>query len=199
MHKTIRELKSDALLQLRGKWFDSAMTSLALIAVSVASSAAGPWGILVTIFIMGAFMFGFTRYYMNVRDDSSDFMTHIFAGFKSGTYLSAILTYLCMTLFTLLWSLLFIIPGIIAALSYSQSFYILNENPGMSPLNAIEQSKTMMKGHRFRYFLLGLSFLGWILLSVVTVGIALVWVVPYMQTTFANFYADLKANSNQTM
>lgn len=94
-------------------------------------------------------------------------------------------------LFTYLWSLLFIIPGIIKACSYSQAMYILAENPDMGALDAINQSKEMMEGHKMEYFLLGLSFIGWILLSPFTLGLLYIWLIPYMQATFANFYRSL--------
>ena len=95
-------------------------------------------------------------------------------------------------LFTFLWSLLFVIPGIIKALSYSMSTYILAENPGMPALEAIERSKKMMDGHKADLFVLGLSFIGWALLGSITLGIAYIWIIPYVSTTYVNFYNQIK-------
>lgn len=97
-----------------------------------------------------------------------------------------------VALFTLLWSLLFFIPGLIKSISYSMSFYILAENPGMPALEAIEKSKIMMHGHKMEFFVLGLSFIGWLILVGLTFGIAGIWVIPYMSTTQANFYNKIK-------
>lgn len=102
----------------------------------------------------------------------------------------------CLTLlvgvFTFLWSLLFWIPGIIKALSYSMSFYILADDPSLTASQALEISKEITKGHKMEIFVLELSFIGWMLLSVITCGIALIYVIPYMETTMANFYQTIK-------
>lgn len=96
-------------------------------------------------------------------------------------------------LFTGLWSLLLVIPGIIKAYSYSQAMYILAENPGMGALEAIDRSRKMMKGHKLDLFMLHLSFLGWSLLCGITLGIAGIYVIPYMNAANANFYNWVKS------
>ena len=95
-------------------------------------------------------------------------------------------------LFTWLWSLLFVIPGIIKGLSYSMSMYILTENPELPALEAIDRSKKMMDGHKMELFVLMLSFIGWYLLCAITFGIASIYVVPLMSATMANFYNNIK-------
>ncbi len=94
----------------------------------------------------------------------------------------------------MLWTLLFIIPGIIAQIGYSQVWFILTEDDEISPNDALKKSKEMMYGYKMQYFLLGLSFIGWIILAILTCGIGLLWVLPYIQTSNAKFYEDLKAN-----
>ena len=101
------------------------------------------------------------------------------------------LAHLLMNLFTFLWSLLFIIPGIIAGYSYSQTIRIMLDNPKISPLEAITASKQLMRGHKLQYFILELSFLGWAYLSVFTLGLLGIWLNPYMDVTFANYYNAL--------
>lgn len=101
------------------------------------------------------------------------------------------LAHLLMNLFTLLWSLLFLIPGIIAGYSYTQTVHIMLDNPDISPLEAISASKRLMRGHKLEYFVLELSFLGWAYLSVFTFGLLGIWLNPYMQVTFANYYNAL--------
>ena len=102
-----------------------------------------------------------------------------------------LLAQLLMNLFITLWSLLFVIPGIIAAFAYSQTIYIMLDNPQISPLEAIAASKQLMRGHKFEYFTLQLSFLGWACLSIFTFGLLGIWLNPYMQVTMANYYNAL--------
>lgn len=96
------------------------------------------------------------------------------------------------SVFTFLWSLLFIIPGIIASLSYSMVYFIALDNLELSALDVIRKSKEMMRGHKGEYFVLGLSFIGWGILGIFTLGILYLWLIPYMQVTMANFYNELK-------
>ena len=94
--------------------------------------------------------------------------------------------------FTSLWSLLLIVPGIVKFYAYAMTPYILIDNPELSANQAINLSKKMMKGHKFDLFFLQLSFVGWIFLSIFTLGIGLLWVMPYMMASQAAFYQDLK-------
>ena len=91
--------------------------------------------------------------------------------------------------------LLLIVPAIIAAFSYSMVFYILADNPDISPTNALKKSKEMMMGYKWKIFFLGLSFLGWALLAILTLGIGLLWLMPYIQVSTINFYEDIKDNN----
>jgi uncharacterized membrane protein len=101
-----------------------------------------------------------------------------------------------MLLFILLWTLLLIIPGIVAALSYSQTFFILSENPKRGGQDVIRKSKTMMKGNRWKLFCLFWRFFGWCLLGILSLGIGFLWILPYLQTSLARFYDDLKVGGN---
>ena len=94
--------------------------------------------------------------------------------------------------FTSLWSLLLIVPGIVKFYAYSMTPYILVDNPELSANEAINLSQKMMKGHKFDLFWLGLSFIGWFILGFLTLGVAYLWLVPYMYTSVAAFYQDLK-------
>jgi uncharacterized membrane protein len=97
-----------------------------------------------------------------------------------------------MGLRILLWLLLLIVPGIIAAISYSQTFFILAEDNTIRPSEAIEKSKKMMDGNKLKYFYLCLRFLGLGLLCILTLGIGFLWLAPYIQVTNAKFYDDIK-------
>lgn len=97
-----------------------------------------------------------------------------------------------VSLFTFLWSLLFWIPGIVKAYSYSMTFYILADHPEMKATDAITASRMMMKGRKWDLFVLDLSFFWWILLVSVSCGIAIIYVEPYMELSHASFYEAIK-------
>ena len=103
----------------------------------------------------------------------------------------ALLLRILMSLFIFLWSLLLIVPGIIAAYRYAMAPYLMTQNPGMSPTEAINASKEMMKGHKGRLFCLNISFIGWMLLAVLSCGIGFLWLNPYMYAAEAAFYLQL--------
>ena len=106
---------------------------------------------------------------------------------------------LWMGLFVFLWALLFIIPGIIKGISYSMTQYLLADCPNVKARDALKLSMRMMNGHKWEYFVLGLSFLGWILLSVLTLGILSVFYVdPYMRSSFAEYYLELRDEALRT-
>lgn len=114
----------------------------------------------------------------------------MFVGFND--YGRVFVTILLQTLYIVLWSLLLVVPGIIKAISYSQTIYILKDNPELKFNGAIERSMAMMEGHKMEAFLLGISFIGWLLLGVLTLGIGMLWVTPYMNTAYAHFYNYVK-------
>lgn len=103
-----------------------------------------------------------------------------------------VIAYVLVSLFTFLWTLLLIVPGIIKALSYSQTYYILADSQAndveMSAREAIKTSQMIMKGHKWEFFCLQLSFLGWMILAGLTFGIGWLWLGPYLSTTKACYY-----------
>ncbi|MBS1625608.1 MAG: DUF975 family protein [Bacteroidetes bacterium] len=118
----------------------------------------------------------------------------IFKGFDN--FVNALVTYLLMMLFILLWTLLLIIPGIIAALSYGMAFFILADNPGMTGSEVLRTSKAMMDGHKMDLFVLYLKFFVFSLLCILTLFIGYLWLVPYMHVSLAAFYEKVKAQYN---
>lgn len=120
----------------------------------------------------------------------------IFTPYKQPHLWSNIGTGFLMSLYIFLWSLLFIIPGIIKAYSYSQTFYIKAENPDIPASRAIELSKIMMDGHKGQLFYLHLSFIGWSILSAFTLNIlGVVYVFPYYYASLAFAYQEIKADA----
>ena len=102
-----------------------------------------------------------------------------------------------MGIFIYLWSLLLIVPGIIKAFAYSMSFYILADNPNLTAREALNESKRITNGHKMKLFVLELSFIPWFMLCGITFGIASIYVMPYVNATFANFYNAIKAQPQQ--
>lgn len=96
--------------------------------------------------------------------------------------------YIVMSIFIFLWCLLLIVPGIIAALRYSMCFYILADNPNIGIMEALNESKRMMRGNKWKYFCLNLSFIGWGLLCICTAGVGFLWLMPYIETSVIAFY-----------
>jgi uncharacterized membrane protein len=98
-----------------------------------------------------------------------------------------------MCVYVILWTFLLIIPGIIKGYSYAMAPYISIDNEDLSPEECIQKSMQMMEGHKMQLFLLDLSFIGWAFLSILTMGIGLLWLAPYQETARLKFYEDLKA------
>ena len=145
---------------------------------------------LLLLAISGPMALGIAIFSINISRNQDARLEQIFQGFNNfNTSLGA---YLLMLLFTLLWTLLLIIPGIIAVLSYSMTFYILADDNSIGAMEAIDKSKKMMDGYKWKYFCLGLRFIGWSLLCILTLGIGFLWLLPYMQVSMVKFYDDIK-------
>ena len=102
-----------------------------------------------------------------------------------------LLAYLREFVVVFLWTLLLIVPGIIASYSYAMTGYILAENPDLSPKEAMRKSREIMEGNRWRLFCLQFSFIGWSLLAALTLGIGNLWLNPYMNASYAAFYREI--------
>ena len=119
-------------------------------------------------------------------------------GFRSGHYVNIVLTMFLRDLFTALWSLLLVVPGIVKHYEYLMVPYIIAENPAMDYKEAFQISKRMMDGEKMEAFIMDLSFLGWYLLSAITCGLlAIFYVNPYVQATFAEMYTFNKQKAYQ--
>lgn len=118
-------------------------------------------------------------------------VSKLFEPFQNG-YVKHVLAPFFMGLFVTLWSLLFLIPGIIKGFSYSLTYYILRDQPELTALEAITESRRMMDGHKIDAFKLVLSFIGWFFVGVLTLGIGFLYVYPYFSTTYATFYDSIQ-------
>ena len=145
---------------------------------------------LLSLTICGPMALGIAIFSINISRNQDARLEQIFQGFNN--FKTSLGAYLLMLLFTLLWTLLLIIPGIIAVLSYSMTFYILADDNSIGAMEAIDKSKKMMDGYKWKYFCLGLRFIGWSLLCILTLGIGFLWLLPYMQVSMVKFYDDIK-------
>ena len=128
----------------------------------------------------------------NHREESVD-LENLFDGFRGGRYTRVFCAIFLVNLFTFLWTLLLIIPGIMKAFSYALTPYILLDEPELTARQAITRSCEIMEGRRWKLFCLYLSFIGWGILSLLTFGIGFLWLVPYMNASIAAFYEDARA------
>ena len=144
----------------------------------------------VALYILGSVIaLGYARFNLDLAAGGDARMESLFSYFS--WFKTAVCARLWVTLFTLLWSLLFIIPGIIAGYSYAMTPYILAEHPDLPAREAVAQSKAMMAGNRWRLFCLELSFIGWDILCLFTLGIGHLVLTPYKQAATAVFYQEL--------
>lgn len=216
--KSNQDYKNAALAALKGNWAPAVVCSIVLILATAVlyaptyctnMAAMGMLGTLTftpmvsNLLTAGGFVllmlvaYPMTLGYMTAHNrllvnGDADLTANTFRdGFTR--YLHNVGGMLLIYIFVFLWSLLLIIPGIIKAFSYALTPYILRDYPELSPNQAIELSMKMMKGHKFDYFWLTLSFIGWIILGAFTLGIGYLWLFPYMYTAFAAFYQDVRA------
>lgn len=194
-------LRNQAYEALRGKWTPAVVTSLVFcILLGVAVSLSRVNALLYLIAYLG----GASIVAIGMLYACWDLFTKgtlpeagaLFAPFKQ--YARTVGAVLLVFVYTLLWTLLLVIPGIIKAYSYSMTFYILRENPEMTAGDAITASQEMMDGHKMDLFLLSLSFIGWAILASITFGIGYLWLIPYIYTAYAAFYETLKKETSVT-
>ena len=186
-----RDYREKAMSKIRGQW-----NSLALIALVEALILSFASSFVIGNFLIGgAITLGVAGISLAVVRGKEFEISNLFDGFKN--FVPSLVLYLVNTILIALWSLLFIIPGIIKGYSYSMSFYILHDNPDMQADEARKKSIEMMNGHKWELFCLHFSFIGWFLLCGLTFGILSFWVLPYFRASEAEFYENLKANCEQ--
>jgi len=183
-------LMKQARESLAGKWGLAVGTFTVYMLIGLIINKIKHVGPIISLIVSGPLVVGLCVFSLSISRNKEARLEQIFEGFKK--FGRALAAYLLVALFTVLWGLLLVIPGIIAALSYSQTFYILADDENINASDAIEKSKKMMYGYKWKLFCLGLRFFGWLLLSVLTVGIGFLWLFPYIQISMAKFYDDVK-------
>lgn len=132
---------------------------------------------------------GRSRLFLKMNDTGVGEFNDLFSGFKQ--WKASVLSTILSSLYVMLGFFLFIVPGIIFTLDYIMIHYVIADDPNVSAIEAMKRSKSMMRGNRWRLFVLHLSFLGWYLLSYASFGIGFLWYYPYIEASTAAFYRDI--------
>lgn len=204
-----RKFKAEAKEQLKGNWKVPALITFIVFLLQGLVSGTQRTvyhtetlygsSVSVTISIVGTIVNGILTlamvyYYINLKKDKANTTFHTFLD-GLNMWFKGMCAQLWQSLWIFLWILLLIIPGIVKAFAYSQMFYILAENPTMSVRKAMKISMAMTKGAKGDLFVMGFSFIGWVLLGIITLGIGFLWIIPYMNLAFTNCYAYLKEDA----
>lgn len=193
-----KDFRAKAWNSISGKWGTLALITLLVTLIQGALGGLSIIGVgaIVLLLVIGPLSLGSTIISLKVMRGYDVQVGDAFLGFKN--FGNAFLLALLNEIFIFLWSLLFIVPGIIKAYAYRMSFYILADNPDMDPNTARLRSIEMMKGNKWRLFCLDLSFIGWGILCLLTCGILSFWIQPYMQCATAAFYEELVREQSLT-
>ena len=211
--RTNQEYKNAALDRLRGNWTAPVIATLVftVIALVCSSGQALPYikantgmtlwlggaCFLLMVFVVNPLIVGYDNamrlFYERGEEDILSNMFKI----ATTNYLHKVLGMFLMDLKVLLWTLLLIIPGIIMTFAYAMTPYILEEHPEIGAWDASTRSREMMKGHKIDLFWLYLSFIGWVILGILTFGIGYFWLSPYVSCSEIGFYNDLKAEQGE--
>ena len=213
--RTNQDYKNAALDRLRDNWSPAVLATIVITILCLACTGGQTvpqyvpnantglilWlcggSFLLSVFVINPLIVGYDNA-MRLFYERGD--TEILSNlFKIATtnYFHKVWGMFLMELKVFLWSLLFLIPGIIMSFSYAMTPYILEEHPEIGAWEASTRSKEIMTGHRFDLFWLYLSFIGWALLCILTFGIGLFWLIPYMSASEIGFYEDLKAEQGE--
>ena len=197
---TRTELKNEALATLRGKWTQPVLAALIVMLVSAFTQGGNQTksavfvtvGFLVALLVACNLQYGFEVAMLRFRRGREDSVNEMLAaGFKED-YGRVLGISLLRAVFIFLWALLLIVPGIIKAYAYSMTAFIAEDNPELGPKECIDQSQAMMQGHKMDLFILDLSYIGWILLGFLSLGIGFLWISPWIQMAHVRFYEELK-------
>lgn len=145
---------------------------------------------LVHFILGGVVRQGYCRYLLKQYDRENPEINDLFSQFHQ--FGKGFCLQLLQIVYVVLWTMLFIIPGIIAGYRYAMAPFVMLENPDMTPSEAIAASKQMMEGHKMELFLLDLSFIGWEILCIFTLGIGYLWLRPYRNAAYAAFFRSFK-------
>lgn len=187
------EIRMAARQALKGNWVNAVLATLVFSLVAGAASSIPLAGLLLLCPLEFGFMLCFLRLVRG--EDSSEMVGDQFSIFNN--YGRVLGTSLLVFLYTLLWTLLFIVPGIVKSYAYAMTPYVMNDHPELDAEECVHESRMMMQGYKWKLFCLDLSFIGWALLGCLTLGIGFLWLQPYIEASHAKFYDEMKARRSQ--
>lgn len=201
--KSISNYKDMAIASLENKWIDAAIVALVYFVISegidfaVSSFLATETGFvfqLVWLLACAPLTWAFGVMFLDFIRGNELKVGKLFDGYKDCIRIG--IAFFLYFLVVLVGVIFFIVPGIIFAMMFAQVPYILRDDENIGVIDALKKSANMMKGHKMQLFLLYLSFIGWAILAILTLGIGYLFLFPYMYTTVAHYYEDLKSESN---
>ena len=193
-----KQIMKDAQESLKGKWGISIAACLIVTIITIMVSLIGGYlinedwgGNIFSLFIVPPMGVGMALFFLNLYDGNKLEIRTIFNPFKE-VWLNSVLAYFMMIVIIFIGSILFIIPGIIASLMFSQAFYIIAEDNKIDPYNALVKSKKMMEGNKWKLFKIILRILLLAIVCILTLGIGFIWLAPYQNAVYAKFYNVVK-------
>lgn len=206
--KSNQYYKNEALSALRGNWANALVATIIFVALTLFFSSndainsyyqrivinpfIGYSLSFVSLFVLLPLAVGYSNSLRVLLETGDNRLANNSFSLGFGNWLHVVWGMILSTIYIFLWTLLLIIPGIIKSYSYALTPYILVEHPEMSANEAIEESMRLMDGHKFDLFYLQLSFIGWAILSILSLGLGFFWLFPYQMTAQAAFYRDIK-------
>lgn len=206
--KSNQYYKNEALSALRGNWANALVATIILVALALFFSSndainsyyqrivinpfIGYSLSFVSLFVLLPLAVGYSNSMRVLLETGDNRLANNSFSLGFGNWLHVVWGMILSTIYIFLWTLLLIIPGLIKSYSYALTPYILVEHPEMSANEAIEESMRLMDGHKFDLFYLQLSFIGWAILSILSLGLGFFWLIPYQMTAQAAFYRDIK-------
>ena len=197
-----KQIMKDAQESLKGKWGISIAACLIVTIITIMVSLIGGYlinedwgGNILSLFIVPPMGVGMALFFLNLYDGNKLEIRTIFNPFKE-VWLNSVLAYFMMIVIIFIGSILFIIPGIIASLMFSQAFYIIAEDNKIDPYNALVKSKKMMEGNKWKLFKIILRILLLAIVCILTLGIGFIWLAPYQNAVYAKFYNVVKEGND---
>ena len=192
------QIMKEAQESLKGKWGISIAACLIAGVITIMITILGGYlinedwgGNLLSLFVTPPIGVGLALFFLNIHSGNKLEIRTIFNPFKE-VWLNSVLAYFMMIVIIIIGSILFIIPGIIASLMFSQVFYIIAEDNKIDPYNALVKSKKMMDGNKWKLFKIILRILLLAIVCILTLGIGFIWLAPYQNAVYAKFYNVIK-------
>ena len=186
-------LMQQARESLKNKW-GAAIGAAAIFLVFNALSEVPYFGFLIFLLVLPNLQVGFASFFLSISRNKEANLNQLFESFKDSRFGTAIGAYLLMCLYIILGFICLIVPGIILSFAFSMTFWILVEDKQIGPHDALKKSYNMMKGNKWKFCCLTFRFFGWMLLSILTLGIGFLWLLPYLYVSSGNFYNDISKN-----